>query len=70
MNPVKLRFNKTAQIYIKKLKEHGCIHKYVFILLLHLLKLSGRSKVGFGVGDFFQHKRALTFSDTTQIFLL
>ncbi len=50
-NPVKLQFNKTAQICIRKLKYHGCISEYVFILLLHLLTLSGRFRVGFGVGD-------------------
>ncbi len=34
-------------------------YKYVFISALHLLTLSGRFRVGFGVG----HDRALTFRD-------
>ncbi len=43
---------------VRKQKWHGCINKYVFISVLHLLTLSGRFRVGFGVG----HDRALTFS--------
>ncbi len=30
---------------------HGCINKYVFIYVLHLLTLSGRFRDGFGVRD-------------------
>ncbi len=30
---------------------HGCISECVFIAVLHLLTLSGRFRVGFGVGD-------------------
>ncbi len=43
---------------VRKQKWHGCINKYVFISVLHLLTLSGRFRVGFGV----RHDRALTFS--------
>ncbi len=33
------------------MKWHGCINKYVFISVLYLSTLSGRFKVGFGVGN-------------------
>ncbi len=39
-----------SNLHIRKLKWHGCISKYVFISVLHLLTLSGRLRVGFGVG--------------------
>ncbi len=37
-------------LHIRKLKWNGCINKCVFISVLHLLTLSGRFSVGFGVG--------------------
>ncbi len=43
----------SSNLHIKKLKRHGCIIKYVFISVLHLLTLSGRFRVGFGVGHIF-----------------
>ncbi len=54
----------SSNLHIRKLKWHGCINKYVFISVLHLLTLSGMFRVGFGVG----HDRALTFWDRPQIF--
>ncbi len=40
----------SSNLHIRKLKWHGCINKYVFIPVMHLLTLSGRFRVGFGVG--------------------
>ncbi len=40
----------SSNLHKRKLKWHGCINKYVFIPVLHLLPLSGRFRVGFGVG--------------------
>ncbi len=40
----------SSNLHISKLKWHGCINKYVFISVLHLLTLSGRFRVVFGVG--------------------
>ncbi len=40
----------SSNLQIRKLKWHGCINKYVFIPVMHLLTLSGRFRVGFGVG--------------------
>ncbi len=37
-------------LHTRKFKWHGCINKCVFIFVLHLLTLSGRFRVGFGVG--------------------
>ncbi len=37
----------SSNLHIRKLKWHGCINKYVFISILHLLTLSGRFRVGF-----------------------
>ncbi len=45
------QFNKAVEICTRKLKLRGCINKYVFISVLHLLTLSGRCRVGFGVGN-------------------
>ncbi len=45
---VRVRQN-SSNLHIRKLKWHGCIKKYVFISVLHLLTLSGRFRVGFGV---------------------
>ncbi len=36
----------SSNLRIRKLKSHGCINKYVFISVLHLLTLS----VGLGLG--------------------
>ncbi len=40
----------SSNLHKRKLKWHGCINKFVFISVLHLLTLSGRFRVGFGVG--------------------
>ncbi len=40
----------SSNLQIRKLKWHGCNNKYVFISVLHFLTLSGRFRVGFGVG--------------------
>ncbi len=40
----------SSNLHIRKLKWHGCINKYVFTPVMHLLTLSGRFRVGFGVG--------------------
>ncbi len=40
----------SSNLHIRKLKWLGCINKYVFISVLYLLTLSGRFRVGFGVG--------------------
>ncbi len=40
----------SSNLHIRKLKWHGCINKYVFISVLHLLTLSCRFRVVFGVG--------------------
>ncbi len=40
----------SSNLHVRKLKWHGCINKYIFISVLHLLTLSGRFRVGFGVG--------------------
>ncbi len=36
---------------VSKFKLHSCINKSIFRLVLHLLTLFGRFRVGFGVGD-------------------
>ncbi len=54
----------SSNLHIRTFIWHGCIDKYVFISVLHLLTLSGRFRVGFGVG----HDRALTFRDRPRIF--
>ncbi len=41
----------SSNLHIRKFKWHSCINECVFISLLHLLTLSGRFRVGFGVGD-------------------
>ncbi len=41
---------KISNLHIRKLKWHGCINRYVFISILNLLTLSGRFRVGVGVG--------------------
>ncbi len=56
----------SSKLYMRKLKWQGCIIKYVFISVLHLLTLSGRFRVGFGVGN----DRALAFRDRPWIFEL
>ncbi len=43
----------SSNLQIRKQKWHGCINKYVFISVLHLLTLSGRFRVGFGVGHIY-----------------
>ncbi len=58
------QFNKAVQICIRKLKfvstfkkfnqnsnQKIRIKKFVFISVLHLITLSGRCRVGFGVGN-------------------
>ncbi len=41
----------SSNLHIRKLKWHGCINKYIlYQSVLHLLTLSGRFRVGFGVG--------------------
>ncbi len=40
----------SLNLHIRKLKWHSCNNKYVFISVLHLLTLSGRFRVRFGVG--------------------
>ncbi len=40
----------SSNLHVRKLKWHGCINKYFFISVFHLLTLSGRFRVGFGVG--------------------
>ncbi len=40
----------SSNLHIRKLKWHGCINKYIFIPVMHLLTLSRRFRVGFGVG--------------------
>ncbi len=42
-----------SNLHIRMLKLHGYINKYVFISVLHLSTLSGRFRVGFGVGQMF-----------------
>ncbi len=54
----------SSNLHIRKLKWHGCINKYIFISVLHLLTLSGRFRVRFGLG----HDRALTFRNRSRIF--
>ncbi len=44
---------RISNLHIRKLKWHGCINKHVFISVLHMLTLSGRFRVGFGVGQCF-----------------
>ncbi len=46
---VTVRYNR-SNLQIRTFKQHACINKYVFISVLHLLTLSGRFRVGFGVG--------------------
>ncbi len=41
----------SSNLPISKFKWLGCINKYVFISVLHLLTLSGRFSVGFAVGN-------------------
>ncbi len=43
----------SSNLHVRKLKWNGCIHKYVFISVLHLLTLSGRFMVGFGEGHIY-----------------
>ncbi len=59
-NHVSIKKFKSA----RKLQWHSCINKYFFISVLHLLTLSGRFRVGFGVG----YDRALAFRDRPRIF--
>ncbi len=40
----------SSNLHIRQLKWHGCINKHILISVLHLLTLSGRFRVGFGVG--------------------
>ncbi len=40
----------SSNLHKRKFKEHSCIHKCIVISVLHLLTLSGRFRVGFGVG--------------------
>ncbi len=40
----------SSNLHIRKLKWHSRINKYLFISVLHLLTLSGRFRIGFGVG--------------------
>ncbi len=54
----------SLNLHIRQLKWHGCINKYVFISVLHLLTLSGRFRFEFSVG----HNIAFTFRDRPQIF--
>ncbi len=56
-------------MHIRKLKWHGCINKYVFISsVLHLLTLSGRFRVGFGVGHIYNTIEHSLFRDRLWIF--
>ncbi len=42
----------SSTLHIRKFKWHGCISECVFFIsVLHLLTLSGRFRVGFGVGN-------------------
>ncbi len=43
-------WQNSSNLHKRKLKWHGYINKYVFIPVLHFLTLSGRFRVGFGVG--------------------
>ncbi len=40
----------SSNLHIRKMKWHGCINNYILMSVLHLLTLSGRFRVGFGVG--------------------
>ncbi len=44
------RVQNSSNLHIRKFKWYGCIKKNVFISVLHLSTLSGRFRVGFGVG--------------------
>ncbi len=71
-NPVKLRFEQNSSNPHKEVKIAWLHQQMHFVSLLHLLTLSGRFRVGFGVGDISNtiNIRALTFSDTHRIFEL
>ncbi len=59
----------STNLHIRKSIWHGCINKYIFISVLHLLTLSGRFRVGFGVGHISNTiDRALTFRERPRIF--
>ncbi len=55
----------SSNLHISMLKWHGCINKYIFISVLHLLTLSGMFRVGFGVGHI---SNTITFRDRPRIF--